>query len=69
LKRDSYISLINAPRAQFVLRAAFGKIFPESRLFPLVPKMLEDEPQFDYLTTGYCRIEKGWFALALVEKD
>jgi len=53
---------------QVVMRAAFGKIFPASRPFPLVPQIFENEPQFDYLTTGYCRIEKGWFALALVEK-
>jgi len=68
LERDGTISLINV-RAQFVLRAAFGKIFPVSRPFPLVPKILDDDPQFDYLTTGHCRIENGWLALALVEKE
>jgi hypothetical protein len=67
LERDGYISLVNV-REQFVMRATFGKIFPVSRPLPLVPKVLEDDPQFDYLTTGHCRIEKGWFALALVEK-
>jgi hypothetical protein len=67
LKRDGYIGLINV-REQLVMRAAFGKIFPVSRPFPLVPKALESDPQFDYLTTGHCRIERGWFALALVEK-
>jgi hypothetical protein len=70
LERDGYIGLINVVnvREQFVMRAAFGKIFPVSRPVPLVPKVLENDPQFDYLTTGHCRIEKGWFALALVEK-
>jgi hypothetical protein len=68
LQRDNYISLINV-RAQFVMRAIFGKIFPVNRPFLLVPKVLEDEPQFAYLTTGHCRIENGWFAIALVEKD
>ena len=67
LMRDGFISLVNV-QAQILLRAAFGKIFPESRLFPLVPKLLEDDPQFDYLAIGHCRIENGWFALALVEK-
>ena len=67
LERDGYISLINV-REQFVMRATFGKIFPVSRPLPLVPKVLEDDPQFDYLTTGHCRLEKGWFALALIEK-
>lgn len=67
LERDGYISLINV-REQFVMRTVFGKIFPVSRPLPLEPKVLEEDPQFDYLTTGHCRIEKGWFALALVEK-
>jgi hypothetical protein len=67
LERDGYIGLINV-REQFVLRAAFGKIFPVSRPFPLEPKVLKNDPQFDYVTMGHCRIEKGWFALALVEK-
>ena len=69
LERDGYISLVNVRvREQFVMRAAFGKIFPVSRPLPLVPKVLENDPQFEYLTTGHCRIEKGWLALALVEK-
>ena len=68
LERDGYISLINV-REQILMRTVFGKIFPVSRPLPLVPKILEDNPQFDYLTTGHCRIEKGWFALALVEKE
>ncbi|MDR0327413.1 MAG: hypothetical protein LBI05_03855 [Planctomycetaceae bacterium] len=67
LERDGYISLIDV-RDQFVMRTVFGKIFPVSRPLPLVPKVFEDEPQFNYLTTGHCRIENGWFALALVEK-
>ena len=68
LERDGYISLVNV-REQIPMRAIFGKIFPVSRPFSLVPKVLEEDPQFDYLTTGHCRIEKGWFALALVEKE
>ena len=67
LERDGYLSLINV-REQFLMRAAFGKIFPVSRPFPLVPKLFETDEQYDYLTTGHCRIEKGWLALALVEK-
>jgi hypothetical protein len=64
LERDGYMSLIGS-REQFILRTAFGKIF--SRPLPLVPKLLESDQQFDYLTTGHCRIERGWIALALVE--
>jgi len=67
LERDSYISLINV-REQFLMRTVFGKIFPVSRPLPLVPRVLEENPDLDYLTTGNCRIEKGWLALALVEK-
>ena len=67
LERDGYLSLINV-REQFIMRAAFGKIFPVSRPFLLVPKLFETDEQYDYLTTGHCRIEKGWLALALVEK-
>ena len=70
LRRDGVISLPGAQsQSQFALRAAFGKIFPERRPFPLVPKVLEENTDFNYLTTGHCRIEKGWFALALVEKQ
>ena len=70
LERDGYISLLDVPnvREQIVLRTVFAKIFPVSRPVPLVPKTLRENPQFDYLTTGHCRIEKGWLALALVEK-
>ena len=70
LERDDVISVINVPRVgnQFVLRAAFGVIFPVNRPFSLVPNILEEDLQFDYLTTGNSRIEYGWFAIALVEK-
>jgi hypothetical protein len=68
LERDGYISLINV-RAQILMRAVFGKIFPVNRPLSLVPKMLECDPQFAYLMTGHCRIEKGWFALALLANE
>ena len=70
LERDDTISVINVPSVgnQVVMRAVFGKIFPLNRPFPLVPNVLESDPQFYYLTTGHSRIEKGWFAIALVEK-
>jgi hypothetical protein len=68
LERDGYISLINV-RAQIVMRAVFGKIFPASRTQPLTPKFLENAPQFDYLTVRHCRIQNGWFAAALTERQ
>ena len=67
LERDGYISLPGNVREQILVRAAFGKIFPVSRPLPLVPKVFENDSEYDYLTMGHCRIEKGWFALALVE--
>lgn len=68
LRRDGIINLING-RAQFVLRAVFGKIFPEQRPVPLAPRFLREDERFAGLTTGHCRIEKGWFALALVAAE
>ncbi len=71
LKRDGVISLLGCPRVgdQIPLRAAFGLIFPEERFFPLTPKMLAEKPEFSYLTAAHCRIEKGWFAVALAAHD
>ncbi len=71
LRRDGTISLLGCPRIgdQIPLRAAFGKIFPEERALPLTPKMLAEKPEFAYLSVAHCRIEKGWFALALAAKD
>ncbi|MGL4593341.1 MAG: hypothetical protein ACRCUY_01280 [Thermoguttaceae bacterium] len=68
LQRDGVINLIDA-RSQIVLRTVFGKIFPVSRPIPLSPKLLEEDERFAGLKTGQCRIEKGWFALALVADD
>lgn len=65
LQRDSIIELKNT-QAQFILRAVFGKIFPAERRISLTPKMLDENPQFAGLTTGQCRVEKGWFAIALI---
>lgn len=71
LKRNGVISLIGCPRIgdQIAVRAAFGVIFPEDRTVPLSPKFLESDPDFRYLATDHCRIEKGWFAVALVAKE
>ncbi|MDR0869988.1 MAG: hypothetical protein LBN39_04265 [Planctomycetaceae bacterium] len=69
LERDKYISLVNAQRrSQIPLRAAFGVIFSANKTFPLSVKLLETDPRFTALTAGQCRIQDGWFAVALVEK-
>ncbi|MDR0522413.1 MAG: hypothetical protein LBH00_11260 [Planctomycetaceae bacterium] len=68
LERDGYISLINV-RKQIVMRAVFGKVFPLNRPFPLVPDVMKTQPQYTYLTVGQCRIENGWFAAAVIEKE
>ncbi|MDR2754853.1 MAG: hypothetical protein LBC20_04025 [Planctomycetaceae bacterium] len=69
LKRDSVINLINVSRGQLVLRTAFTTIFPPNRPFSLNPKFLKDDSRFSSLTTGHCRLEKGWFAVALIADE
>ncbi len=61
------IGSLNA-RTQLSLRTVFTKIFPPNRAVPLVPSIFETEERFAQLTTGLCRVERGWFALALIEK-
>lgn len=68
LQRDRLISLENV-RAQFVIRAVFGKIFPVERPFSLSPKFLENDERFEGLMVGHCRIEKGWFTIALIADE
>ncbi|MCL2303993.1 MAG: hypothetical protein FWC43_01465 [Planctomycetaceae bacterium] len=55
-------------KTQLALRTVFAKIFPPSRTLPLVPPLFETDERFAQLTTGMCRLENGWFALAVVEK-
>jgi hypothetical protein len=69
LKRDPVINLINASRGQLVLRTAFTTIFPPNRSFSLKPQFLKNDSRFAGLTTGHCRLEKGWFAVALVANE
>jgi hypothetical protein len=70
LKRHGVISLEKARiSSQIVLRTVFGKIFPEEKTFSLTPKLLKADKRFDGLTTGMCRIGKGWFAVALVNSE
>jgi hypothetical protein len=70
LRRRGVISLEKTKiSSQIVLRAVFGKIFPEEKTFSLTPKFLKEDKRFEGLTTGMCRIGKGWFAVALVNSD
>jgi len=71
LQRSKVLNLHNvkAVNAQISIRAAFGKIFPVERPYILSPKLLETDERFAGLKLGQCRIEKGWFALALVAED
>ncbi|MDR1924356.1 MAG: hypothetical protein LBQ66_08275 [Planctomycetaceae bacterium] len=67
LKRQGVISIAKTKfSSQIALRAIFGKIFPEDKTFPLTPKFLNSDERFEGLTTGLCRIGKGWFAIAIV---
>jgi hypothetical protein len=69
LRRDPVINLINVSRGQLVLRTAFTTIFPPNRPFSLKPKFLREDVRFSNLTTGYCRLEKGWFAIAVIADE
>jgi hypothetical protein len=71
LQRDGVVRLIGkmSLRTQIPLRAMFGKIFPKQRQIPLRPKFIETNPRFAGLTTGMCRLERGWFALGLMPTD
>ena len=55
-------------KTQLALRTVFTKIFPPNRTLPMVPPIFETDERFAQLTTGMCRLENGWFALAIVEK-
>ena len=56
-------------RVQLALRTVFTKIFPPNRTIPLVLPVFETDERFVQLTTGMCRLENGWFALAVIEKE
>lgn len=68
LQRDRVLNLYNV-RAQVPIRAAFGKIFPLERPLSLTPKFLDEDERFEGLMVGQCRIEKGWFAIAMVADE
>lgn len=68
LQRDGVVS-IDAAKVPLVLRAVFSKIFAANRAIPLSPALLETDDRFHNLTTGHCRIEKGWFAIALISEE
>lgn len=68
LERDGCISMVNV-RAQILMRAVFGKIFPVNKTVPLSLPFMATNPDFNYLTTSHCRIQNGWFALALTERN
>ena len=71
LVRDGIISLSGQikSRSQIPLRAVFEKIFPELRPVPLTPAIFKADERLHGLAVGMCRIENGWFALAIVAMD
>ncbi|MGL6196925.1 MAG: hypothetical protein ACRC2T_19095 [Thermoguttaceae bacterium] len=56
-------------RTQVALRTVFSKIFPLNRRYTLVPNIFKTDERFAELTTGMCRLENGWFAIAIVGKE
>ncbi|MDO4587394.1 MAG: hypothetical protein Q4C95_08860 [Planctomycetia bacterium] len=68
LCRDGLIQL-EGPlgiRAQIPLRSIFSKIFPAEKKISLYPMLLKNDERFTGLTTGLCRITRGWFAISIV---
>ncbi|MDR3109836.1 MAG: hypothetical protein LBU65_09145 [Planctomycetaceae bacterium] len=68
MARDGIISLNGniRSRSQIPLRAVFEKIFPEQRPVPLTPNVFQTDIRLGGLTTGMCRIENGWLAIAVI---
>ncbi len=71
LVRDPSINVIGKLdiKTQIALRTVLAKTFPPDRTFSLVPKLFETDERFRELTTGSCRLENGWFAIAIVKKE
>ncbi len=71
LVRDPSINVIGKLdiKTQIALRTVLTKTFPPDRTFLLVPKLFETDDRFRELTTGSCRLENGWFAIAIVKKE
>lgn len=70
LKRDGIVELdgpVNI-RAQIPLRAIFSKVFPDAKPFVLNPAVFEKDSRFAGLSTGLCRVSRGWFALSIIQQ-
>ncbi len=68
LVRDGLIELEGplSIRAQIPLRAIFAKIFPSEKTIGLEPPLFRTDERFAGLTTGLCRVSRGWFAISIV---
>ena len=54
---------------QVALRTIFSKIFLQLDEIPLKPRLFDNDERFAELTTGFVRIENGWFAVALLPRQ
>ena len=54
---------------QVALRTIFSKIFLQLDELPLKPRLFDNDERFAELTTGFVRIENGWFAVALLPRQ
>ena len=61
---DGRLSLMQ----QVALRTIFSKIFLQLDELPLKPRLFDNDERFTELTTGFVRIENGWFAVALLPR-
>lgn len=53
-------------RAQILLRSIFSKVFPTNEITSLVPPFFQKDERFTGLSTGLCRISRGWFCISIV---
>ena len=70
LIRDANMNMIGKLNmgTQLALRTVLTKLFPANKVIPLVPPIMHNDERFVDLTTGHCRMENGWFAVAVVGK-
>lgn len=71
LVRDPIVNLASSQkvRTQITLRTVIGRLFPANKTVPLQPKFFDADERFSVFTIGNCRIENGWFAVAVLLKD
>lgn len=68
VRENAYVIGQKNARTQFTLRTVITKLFPPNQTISLVPKFFETDERLAGLTLGMCRLERGWLAIAIVNK-